>query len=92
MRDLVPGFLTLAQGSNRSNKGEMDNFLKHFKDDIVPLHEKIGVPIVGTWVNGRRTNSSGSEPCFLTVVCCLTPFPTTDAHRYGLSAFGEAVR
>ena len=33
------------------NKGEMDNFLKHFKDDIVPLHEKIGVPIVGTWVN-----------------------------------------
>ena len=33
------------------NKGEMDNFLKHFKDDIIPLHEKIGVPIVGTWVN-----------------------------------------
>src|SRR5215475_2528853 len=33
------------------NKGEMDNFLKHFKEDIVPLHQKIGVPIVGTWVN-----------------------------------------
>src|SRR5215211_8952896 len=33
------------------NKGEMDNFLKHFKEDIVTLHEKIGVPIVGTWVN-----------------------------------------
>jgi len=33
------------------NKGEMDNFLKHFKEEIVPLHEKIGVPIVGTWVN-----------------------------------------
>lgn len=33
------------------NKGEMDNFIKHFKDDIVPLHEKIGVPIVGSWVN-----------------------------------------
>ena len=33
------------------NKGEMDNFLKHFKEDIVALHEKIGVPIVGTWVN-----------------------------------------
>jgi hypothetical protein len=33
------------------NKGEMDNFLKHFKNDIIPLHEKIGVPIVGTWVN-----------------------------------------
>jgi hypothetical protein len=33
------------------NKGEMDNFLKHFKNDIIPLHEKIGVAIVGTWVN-----------------------------------------
>ena len=33
------------------NKGEMDNFLKHFKEDIMTLHEKIGVPIVGTWVN-----------------------------------------
>ena len=33
------------------NKGEMDNFLKHFKEDIVSLHQKIGVPIVGTWVN-----------------------------------------
>ena len=33
------------------NKGEMDNFLKHFKDDIKPLHEKIGIPIVGAWVN-----------------------------------------
>ena len=33
------------------NKGEMDNFLKHFKEDIMPLHAKIGVPIVGSWVN-----------------------------------------
>ena len=33
------------------NKGEMDNFLKHFKDEIAPIHERIGVPIVGTWVN-----------------------------------------
>jgi hypothetical protein len=31
------------------NKGEMDNFLQHFKDDIMALHEKIGVRIVGTW-------------------------------------------
>jgi hypothetical protein len=29
----------------------VDNFLKHFKEDIIPLHEKIGVPIIGTWVN-----------------------------------------
>jgi hypothetical protein len=33
------------------NKGEMDNFLKRFKEEIMPLHEKIGVPIVGSWVN-----------------------------------------
>jgi hypothetical protein len=33
------------------NKGEMDNFLKHFKDEIESLHKNIGVPIVGTWVN-----------------------------------------
>jgi hypothetical protein len=29
----------------------MDNFLKHFKEDIMTLHQRIGVPIVGTWVN-----------------------------------------
>jgi hypothetical protein len=33
------------------NKGEMDAFLKHFKEEIVPVHERIGLPIVGTWVN-----------------------------------------
>ncbi len=33
------------------NKGQMDAFLKHFKEEIMPVHERIGVPIVGTWVN-----------------------------------------
>ena len=33
------------------NKGQMDAFLKHFKEEIMGVHEKIGVPIVGTWVN-----------------------------------------
>jgi hypothetical protein len=33
------------------NKGEMDAFLKHFKGEIIGVHERIGVPIVGTWVN-----------------------------------------
>jgi hypothetical protein len=33
------------------NKGEMDNFLKHFKEEIMGLHQEVGVPIVGTWVN-----------------------------------------
>jgi hypothetical protein len=39
------------------NKGEMDSFLKHFKEDIISLHQKIGVPITGTI--GRKTNLSG---------------------------------
>ncbi|HUK41434.1 MAG TPA: NIPSNAP family protein [Candidatus Acidoferrales bacterium] len=33
------------------NKGEMDAFLKHFKEEIMPVHERIGVPIVAAWVN-----------------------------------------
>ena len=33
------------------NKGEMDAFLKHFKEEVMVVHERIGVPIVGTWVN-----------------------------------------
>jgi hypothetical protein len=33
------------------NKGEMDAFLKHFKEEIMPLHARVGVPIAGTWVN-----------------------------------------
>ena len=33
------------------NKGQMDAFLKRFKEEIMGVHEKIGVPIVGTWVN-----------------------------------------
>jgi hypothetical protein len=38
-------------GNDTINKDEMDNFLKHFKNDIMVLHEKIGVPIIGTLVN-----------------------------------------
>jgi hypothetical protein len=33
------------------NRGEMDAFLKHFKDETLPLHERVGIPVVGTWVN-----------------------------------------
>jgi hypothetical protein len=33
------------------NKGEMDAFLQHFKQDTMPLHEKVGMPIVATFVN-----------------------------------------
>ena len=44
------------------NKGEMDNFLKHFKEDIIPLHEKIGVPIAGAWVNRPQNEFIWSGP------------------------------
>jgi hypothetical protein len=33
------------------NRGEMDAFLKHFESETIPLHERVGWPIVATWVN-----------------------------------------
>src|SRR5947209_2411919 len=33
------------------NKGEMSAFLKHFHDEVRPLHDKVGLPIVSTYVN-----------------------------------------
>lgn len=33
------------------NRGEMDDFIKHFKEQTLPIHEKIGWPVVATWVN-----------------------------------------
>jgi hypothetical protein len=33
------------------NKGEMDAFLKHFHDEVLPLHESINWPVVTMWVN-----------------------------------------
>jgi len=33
------------------NKGEMEAFLKHFKEEVGPLHQKVGCPVVSTYVN-----------------------------------------
>jgi hypothetical protein len=33
------------------NRGQMDDFLANFKEVVMPLHEKIGLPIVQTLVN-----------------------------------------
>jgi NIPSNAP len=33
------------------NRGEMDNFVKHFKEQTKPIHDKIGWPVVSTWIN-----------------------------------------
>ena len=33
------------------NKGEMDAFLAHFRDEVAPLHAKLGINIAGTYVN-----------------------------------------
>ena len=33
------------------NRGAMDDFLEHFKNETMPLHESIGWPIVATWIN-----------------------------------------
>ena len=33
------------------NKGELDNFIKHFKEETKPIHDKVGWPVVAYWVN-----------------------------------------
>jgi len=33
------------------NRGQMDDFLKHFKEQVLPLHEKVGLPVVATYLN-----------------------------------------
>jgi hypothetical protein len=33
------------------NRGQLDAFVQHFKDETMPLHAKVGIPIVGTWIN-----------------------------------------
>src|SRR6266581_4384649 len=33
------------------DRGQMDAFLKHFQEETMPLHERVGIPIVGTWIN-----------------------------------------
>jgi hypothetical protein len=33
------------------NKGELDRFIKHFKEETKPIHDKVGWPIVASWVN-----------------------------------------
>ena len=33
------------------NRGEMDNFLTHFKEQTKPIHDQIGWPVVASWVN-----------------------------------------
>ena len=37
------------------NKGMMDSYLKLFDEKIRPIHEKLGIAIVGTWVNADRS-------------------------------------
>lgn len=33
------------------NRGEIDAFVKHFKEETLPLHEQVGIPVLGMWVN-----------------------------------------
>jgi hypothetical protein len=33
------------------NKGEMDAFLNHFENEVMPLHKQANWPVVATWVN-----------------------------------------
>ena len=33
------------------NRGELDNWLTHFREETLPLHESVGWPVVAMWVN-----------------------------------------
>ena len=33
------------------NKGELDTFIKHFKEETKPIHDKVGWSVVASWVN-----------------------------------------
>jgi NIPSNAP len=33
------------------NRGELDNWLEHFRTETLPVHEAIGWPVVAMWVN-----------------------------------------
>lgn len=33
------------------NKGQLDAFVKHFNEETKPLHDKVGWPVVASWVN-----------------------------------------
>ena len=37
------------------NRGMMDSWLKLFEEKLRPGHEKYGIPIEATWVNGEKT-------------------------------------
>lgn len=36
------------------NKGMMDSFVSLFNDHIRPLHDRLGIPVQGTWANIDR--------------------------------------
>ena len=33
------------------NRGEMDAFLDNFQKVVLPLHQKVGLPVISTYVN-----------------------------------------
>jgi len=45
------------------NKGELDAFLKHFKGEVMPVHERIGWAITGTWVNRSQNEFIWVRTC-----------------------------
>ena len=42
------------------NKGELDNFIKHSKEETKPIHDKVGWPVVASpiWL-GDESGDSG---------------------------------
>ena len=57
------------------NKGELDNFVKHFKEETKPIHDKVGWPVVASWVN-RPQNE------FIWIRTCICSASTHQARLY----------
>ena len=37
------------------NRGMMDSWLRLFREQILPIHQKYGMPVEAAWVNADRT-------------------------------------
>lgn len=37
------------------NRGMMESFIKLFQEQLIPIHQKLGMPVERAWVNDART-------------------------------------
>src|SRR6184192_3068278 len=57
------------------NKGELDNFIKHFKEETKPIHDKVGWPVVASWVNRPQNEFNGRHGTREDIVFLINGIP-----------------